>query len=78
MERINALKTKLAQICPELDVLEQEPMSRHTTFRVGGPVSLMVLPRTAAQAAAAVRAAAQEGIQPFFLGNGSKSEAKRS
>lgn len=71
MERINALKTKLAQRCPGLELLERESMSRHTTFRVGGPVSLMALPRTAEQAVLAVRAAAEEGITPFFLGNGS-------
>ena len=71
MERINALKTKLAQCCPELELLERESMSRHTTFRVGGPVSLMALPRTTEQAVQAVRAAAEEGIAPFFLGNGS-------
>lgn len=71
MERMSALKAKLARICPELELLEREPMDRHTTFRVGGPVSLMALPRSARQAAAAVRAAAEEGAVPVFLGNGS-------
>lgn len=71
MERLDALKARLTQSFPALELLEQEPMSRHTTFRVGGPVSLMALPRSAQQAAAAVRAAAEEGITPFFLGNGS-------
>ena len=71
MERINALKTKLTQCRPELELLERESMSRHTTFRVGGPVSLMALPRTTEQAVQAVRAATEEGITPFFLGNGS-------
>lgn len=71
MSQVVALKNTLKQVCPELQILEQEPMSRHTTFRVGGPVSLMVLPKTIEQAAAAVRIAAQAGIRPFFLGNGS-------
>lgn len=71
MEQIRALKTKLTQVCPELELWEGEPMSRHTTFRVGGPVSLMALPHSAEQAAAAVRCAAGEGIVPVFLGNGS-------
>lgn len=71
MERASALKTKLAQCCPELELLEREPMSRHTTFRVGGPVSLMALPRSVRQAEAAVCAAAEEGIAPVFVGNGS-------
>lgn len=71
MERLDALKAKLTQISPTLELLEREPMSRHTTFRVGGPVSLMALPRSAQQAVEAVRAAAEEGITPVFLGNGS-------
>lgn len=71
MDQMIALKEKLRQTVPELELLEQEPMSRHTTFRVGGPVPLMALPQNAQQAAAAVRAAAQLGIAPFFLGNGS-------
>lgn len=71
MSQIISLKTKLMQVCPELELLEKEPMSRHTTFRVGGPVSLMALPRTVHQAELAVRVAAEEGIRPVFLGNGS-------
>ncbi len=65
------LKERLAQRCPEMTVLEQIPMCCHTTFRVGGPVPLMALPKTAQQAAAAVETAAELGIVPFFLGNGS-------
>ena len=71
MSKIISLKNKLMQLSPDLELLEQEPMNRHTTFRVGGPVSLMALPRTVQQAEAAVRAAVEEGIRPVFLGNGS-------
>lgn len=71
MDRFDVLKAKLNRVCPELELLEQEPMSKHTTFRVGGPVSLMAIPKTAQQAAAAVQIAAEEGVTPFFLGNGS-------
>ena len=46
-------------------------MKRHTTFRIGGPARLMALPRSRKEAAAAVRAATEAGIAPFFLGNGS-------
>lgn len=65
------LKERLARRCPEMTVLEQVPMCCHTTFRVGGPVPLMALPKTAQQAAAAVETATELGIVPFFLGNGS-------
>ena len=56
---------------PGLKVMEGEPMSRHTTFRIGGPARWMLLPKDAHQAAAILRLCRQEGIKPFFLGNGS-------
>ena len=45
-------------------------MERHTSFRVGGPARLMVLPRTEGQARQALSLASARGISPFFLGNG--------
>ena len=61
----------LKEIVPVDKVLLQEPMKLHTTFRIGGPAALMALPRTAGEAKAAVRAARELDIRPFFLGNGS-------
>ncbi len=71
MDRFEALAALLAQRCGTLEVRREEPMSRHTTFRIGGPAALMALPRTAGEAKAAVRAARELDIRPFFLGNGS-------
>ncbi len=71
MSQMHSLKNKLLQMCPEIPLLEQENMSRHTTFRVGGPVALMVLPRCAEHAMLAVKCASEVGIRPVFLGNGS-------
>ena len=71
MERLDTLREKLKRVCPDLTLLEGEPMAKHTTFRVGGPAALMALPGSAEQAALVVREAAEEGIVPVFLGNGS-------
>ena len=71
MEQLERLAQTLRTRRPELELRENEPMSRHTTFRIGGPARLMALPRDRKEAAAAVRAAAELGIRPFFLGNGS-------
>ena len=46
-------------------------MSRHTTFRIGGPARLMALPASRKEAVAAVKAAKELSLAPFFLGNGS-------
>lgn len=71
MDRFEWLQQELARRCPGLEVRANEPMSRHTSFRIGGPARLMALPRTAAEAKAAVLAAREADVLPFFLGNGS-------
>ena len=71
MDRFEWLQQELARRCPGLEVRANEPMSRHTSFRIGGPARLMALPKTAAEAKAAVLAAREADILPFFLGNGS-------
>ena len=68
MERFAEL---LRREVPELELRVNEPMSRHTTFRVGGPAALMALPVSGEQMAAAARLALAEGIRPLCVGNGS-------
>lgn len=68
MEQLEKL---LRERCPELELRKNEPMSRHTTFRIGGLAALMALPKSVSEARMAVQAARTLGIEPFFLGNGS-------
>ena len=46
MDRFELLRTELTRRCPGLELREEEPMARHTSFRIGGPARLMALPRT--------------------------------
>ena len=71
MTCFHALKEQLNILCPGLDIRMQEPMSRHTSFHVGGPAALMALPATREEAMLCVETAAKLGIEPFFMGNGS-------
>lgn len=71
MEQFSQLVRKLKEVCPRMELRIDEPLSRHTTFRIGGPASLMALPRTREEAISAVRVAADAGVDPFFLGKGS-------
>lgn len=48
-----------------------EPLSRHTTFGIGGPADVFVTARNAAELAAAVIAARESGVPFFVLGSGS-------
>ena len=67
---VSKLKDRLLAACPGLELLEEEPMSRHTSFRIGGPVRLMARVKSEAEFAAALKAASGLNIVPFVLGNG--------
>ena len=72
MEKIfEQLHSALSAACLELELRMDEPMSRHTSFRVGGPAALMALPKTVEEAQACIKTAVSLGVEPFFLGNGS-------
>lgn len=47
-----------------------EPLSGHTSFRVGGPADAYVVPEDAAEITVVLRAAARERIPVFVLGGG--------
>ena len=50
---------------------EKEPMAAHTTFRIGGPAELYLVPADEEQLAATVRLLRSEGLRWQILGNGS-------
>lgn len=52
-------------------LLCNEPMSCHTTFRIGGPADLMFFPASEEQLCMALRAAKERGIPAMVMGNGS-------
>ncbi len=47
-----------------------EPMSKHTSFRIGGPASVMVFPRTAEELSSVLRKSALLDCKPVILGAG--------
>ncbi|MBR4206128.1 MAG: UDP-N-acetylmuramate dehydrogenase [Clostridia bacterium] len=52
-------------------VLYGEPMSRHTSFRIGGPASLFLIPKNEETLCSVCSMAKEAGIRVFLLGNGS-------
>lgn len=68
---IEQFKPCLEQIVGAEALLENELMSRHTTFRIGGPARYFVAPRNGEQVGAVVSACKREGVPWFILGNGS-------
>ncbi|HIX72671.1 MAG TPA: UDP-N-acetylmuramate dehydrogenase [Candidatus Anaerobutyricum stercoripullorum] len=52
-------------------LLEREPMSKHTSFRIGGPADLFVQPANEEELWNALHLARQEKVPFFIVGNGS-------
>ena len=50
---------------------ENEPLSAHCTFRIGGPADVFILPENEAQLCAAIKLAKEANIKYYLLGNGS-------
>ncbi|MGE5560581.1 MAG: UDP-N-acetylmuramate dehydrogenase [Chloroflexota bacterium] len=54
---------------PDL-VRTDEPLSRHTSFRIGGPADIFVTPKRAEDLSLALRLAREHGAPAFVFGNG--------
>ncbi len=53
------------------EVKRDVPLSGWTTFKIGGPAELMVIPHSAVELSQTVKICAETGIRPLILGNGS-------
>lgn len=61
----------ISRTVPEVRVLRDEPMSRHTSFRIGGPAEALVLAADEAELAAVLSAVTTTGVEHMIIGNGS-------
>lgn len=62
---------ELEQIAGKENVLTDEPMKNHTTFRIGGPADYYVMPANAKQIAEIMKVCRRENISYYIIGNGS-------
>ena len=65
------ISRRFCGIVGENKVLEQEPMARHTTFRIGGPADYFVELGSIEQIRAAIQVCREENLPWFVLGRGS-------
>ncbi|NLL45534.1 MAG: UDP-N-acetylmuramate dehydrogenase [Clostridiales bacterium] len=68
--KFEKLVRNLREKLPSLGLAFDEPMSRHTSFRIGGPVAVMALPSSAEELRLICREARNAGVRPFVFGNG--------
>lgn len=67
----NKIENKFCTCLGSDNVKLQEPMSKHTTFRIGGPADFYLCPHSTKEVQQTVQICKEENLQYFILGNGS-------
>ncbi len=66
----NELVSKLNNILGEKKVYINEPMSNHTSFKIGGPADLMILPDSSEQIEETIKCLVSAKVPYLVMGNG--------
>lgn len=66
-----ALLQKIRDDVPACEILENEPMHRHTAFRIGGAVRALLMPKSTADFLKVYELASSLKSAPLIIGNGS-------
>lgn len=67
---LTEFQKKLVTILPEIEFAMEEPMARHTSFRIGGPVEAMAFPKNAEELVKLLKTSALLHVTPAILGAG--------
>ena len=70
MDWVKRLDERAAALLPDVPLLEEEPMAKHTSFRVGGPAKRMAFPERGEQLVLLLSIARECGARPLVIGNG--------
>ena len=70
MKEFTDFQEKLARNCPEIRILHNEPMARHTSFRIGGAAEAMAFPKDKEELAHLLKVSCLLDCTPAILGAG--------
>ena len=70
MSEFTVLQGNLQKLLPEIELRFEEPMSRHTSFRIGGPAEVMAFPKNKEELSQILKASALMDLKPAILGAG--------
>ena len=70
MKELTDFQQKISALLEEMELRFEEPMSRHTSFRIGGAVEVMAFPKSAEELAKILKVSALLDCQPVILGAG--------
>ena len=70
MTELTELQQKISALLPEMELSFQEPMSKHTSFRIGGGAEVMAFPKSREELAKLLKASALLDCKTAILGAG--------
>ena len=70
MSKMTELQQKVADFCPNMELKYNEPMAKHTSFRIGGGAEVMAFPQNREELAEILQLADRMGVTPVVLGAG--------
>ena len=70
MTELTELQQKISALLPEMELSFQEPMSKHTSFRIGGGAEVMAFPNSREELAKLLKASALLDCKTAILGAG--------
>lgn len=70
MTELTVFQQKISAFLPELELRFQEPMSKHTSFRIGGAAEVMAFPKNGEELSSLLKASALLDCKPVILGAG--------
>lgn len=62
---------KITEVLKEDQVLLDEPMKKHTTFRIGGPADYFLMPQNKEEVQKITALCREQGVPYYIIGNGS-------
>lgn len=68
---INKITNLLSTKIPNEKILLNEPMKKHTTFKIGGPADIFLKPTSIEELASAVKICNRHEVPYYIIGNGS-------
>ncbi|MBS5933925.1 MAG: UDP-N-acetylmuramate dehydrogenase [Clostridiales bacterium] len=68
---LNDINQKLKAILPEENIVRNEPLAKHTTFKIGGPAEYFVTPENEDQLKLVIKVCKESNIPYYIIGKGS-------
>lgn len=70
MTILTDFQQKITDLLPGFDIRMDEPMSKHTSFRIGGNAEVMIFPHSAEELSKIIKTSNLLDVNPYILGAG--------